>query len=235
MLAWLLERRIAATLTAGGLFLLCEEETDAADDAPAEDVDRAAHTPLAGAALVPRTHAPGLWHLLRAGMGAWPLRWGLRSALRALAMLARQQSAAPPAASPADAELLMVAVAPGMQRRGAGSALLRELLSRWDAASPCSGGDVSGGGGTIVLGTHQERSLPFYERAGFAVTVLVAMGNTSSKDGEDASCCWVMQRAGQAAAAPEGRAMHLHEAAAVMGSAEDLAGKLAIYMFTASQ
>jgi GNAT superfamily N-acetyltransferase len=154
----------------------------------------------------------GLWHLLRAGMAAWPLRWGLRSALRALAMLSRQQSAAPPAASPADAELLMVTVAPGMQRRGAGSALLRELLSRWDVASLRSGDVGKGGcGGAVVLGTHQERSLPFYERAGFAVTARVAMVNASSKDGEDASCCWVMQRDCQAAA-PEGRAMQLHEA-----------------------
>ncbi len=193
-LTWLFERRVAATLAAGGLFLLCEEAScdDAADDNNDGCRGMGCAAPLAGAALVRRTHAPGLWRLLRAGMGAWPLRWGWRSALRALAMqrhaaatLAQQQR--PEAAAPlADAELLMVAVAPGMQRRGAGSALLRELLSRWD--------DDGCGGGAVVLGTHHARSLLFYERAGFAVTAHITAG-------ERAGCCWVMRRDGPFATA----------------------------------
>ena len=135
-LTWFFERRVLLLLRARCPYLVAEEAA-------------APHRLVAAGAVVPTAQKPGLLDMLAVGLLEWPFRWGLPSLLRALAWADH----VPPEAA---ASLAMVAVRPDAQGRGAGTALLSELLRR------C-------GGGPVALSTQRERNLAFYGRAGFVV------------------------------------------------------------------
>jgi ribosomal protein S18 acetylase RimI-like enzyme len=140
-------------------------------------------TPLAAAALVPNGRKPGAAAFVRAGVLTWPFRYGLASLRRALAL----DGDIPEAPAADGATLMHVAVRPGSQGRGAGSALVRELLARWDAA----------GGGGVSVNTQRAINLPFYARFGFVVVAERRM----EPSGADAYTSWDLRREAAAARA----------------------------------
>jgi ribosomal protein S18 acetylase RimI-like enzyme len=187
-LTWLFEKRVRLVLGAGGPYLICVQE------------DEGAGTVLAAGGIVPHARKAGAWAMLREGILAWPFLWGMPSLLRALTIndLTPPHGVAVAALSPprppAVAALFMVAVAPEAQGRGQGSALLAALLAKWDAAD----------GGSLELGTQRAQNLPFYQRAGFALTAEWDGGGYTN---------WTMRR--EAVVAP---AAHAATAAATQAS-----------------
>ena len=152
-LKWMFERRVALLHGAGGPFLVA---TDGGDGRV-----------LAAAGIVKHSRKAGLAEMLQAGLLEWPFRWGLPSLLRALTLdngiLEGADGGGHDGADvkgDTEGELSMVAVAPGAQGRGVGSALMKELLARWDAQR----------GGALTLGTQRRVNVTFYERLGFVVT-----------------------------------------------------------------
>ena len=142
-LTWLFHRRVALLLASRARYVVAADARTGAL--------------LGGAAIVPRASKAGLWDMLRVGLLEWPFRFGLPSLVRALQKDALPPD--PPGAVPFAGLVSTVAVAPEAQGRGVGSALMRELLQRWDGA----------GGGALVLDTQRDRNVPFYQRLGFVV------------------------------------------------------------------
>jgi ribosomal protein S18 acetylase RimI-like enzyme len=172
-LLWLFHRRVALLLSSKAHYLVAVDE----------------HTGvlLGGAAILPRASKAGLWDMLRVGLLEWPFRFGLPSLLRGLARDTLPPD--PPGAVPFEGLVSTVAVSPEAQGRGVGSALLRALLARWDAA----------GGGALALDTQRERNVPFYERQGFRVTHTLTNVGAHGVEYTD----WKMRReAAQPAAVP---------------------------------
>jgi GNAT superfamily N-acetyltransferase len=176
-LTWLFEKRVRLVLGAGGPYLMCVQEGTG--------------TVLAAGGIVPHARKAGAWAMLREGILAWPFLLGMPSLLRALSIndLTPPHGVAVAALSPplppAVAALSMVAVAPEAQGRGQGSALLAALLAKWDACD----------GGSLELGTQRAQNVPFYQRAGFALTAEWDGGGYTN---------WTMRR--EAVAAPAAHA-----------------------------
>ncbi len=98
------------------------------------------------------------WRMLRAGMFSAPLQldW---ATLRRLAQIQEHMTRLHRLHAPAGHWYLsQIGVEPSEQAKGWGSALLRPLLERFDAAR-C----------WLYLDTTQEAALPFYQRLGFFV------------------------------------------------------------------
>jgi ribosomal protein S18 acetylase RimI-like enzyme len=172
-LLWLFHRRVALLLSAKAHYLVAVDE----------------HTGLllGGAAIVPRARAKAsVFDMIRVGLLEWPFRFGLPSLLRALSRNTLPPD--PPGAAPFEGLVSTVAVAPEAQGRGIGSALLRALLARWDAA----------GGGALALDTQRERNVPFYERHGFRVTQTLTPVGAHGVEYSD----WKMRREAVPPAAP---------------------------------
>ena len=169
-LLWLFRRRIALLFASRALYVVAADERTGAL--------------LAGAAIVPRGSKAGLWDMLRVGLLEWPFRFGLPSLVRALQKDSLPED--PPGAVPFEGLVSTVAVSPEAQGRGVGSAVMRELLRRWDAA----------GGGALVLDTQRDRNVPFYGRLGFVVKQTVTATGAHGAEYLD----WKMRR--EAAAQP---------------------------------
>ncbi|MEW6433149.1 MAG: GNAT family N-acetyltransferase [Myxococcota bacterium] len=123
-------------------------------------VDVAGDGPRAVALWAPVTRAwrEPLGRLVRSGLAATPFVLGL-GAVRRLAALGRVTGALHAALAPVPHDyLLQLAVAPGEQGRGLGSALLREGLERSSRA-----------GRAVWLETTNPANVAFYERHGFEV------------------------------------------------------------------
>ena len=141
-LTWLCERVMRFVELSGG-------RVDVAGDGP-----RA----VALWAPVERAWREPLGRLFRAGLIATPFVLGL-GAVRRLAALGRLTSELHATCAPVPHDyLLQLAVAPGEQGRGLGSALLREGLERSARA-----------GRAVWLETTNPRNVPYYERHGFEV------------------------------------------------------------------
>ena len=173
-LLWLFHRRIALLFRSRALYLVAADERTGAL--------------LAGAAIVPRGSKARRWDMLAVGLLEWPFRFGLPSLVRALQKDTLPED--PPGAVPFQGLVSTVAVAPEAQGRGVGSAVMRELLRRWDAA----------GGGPLVLDTQRDRNVPFYQRLGFRVTQTVTATGAHGAEYLD----WKMRREAAAAQTPAG-------------------------------
>jgi ribosomal protein S18 acetylase RimI-like enzyme len=96
--------------------------------------------------------------MLRTGVAALPIRFGLGGFRRFVKLVALSEAARRVAMPEPHWSLLTLGVDPARQRAGVGGALVRHGTARADAAGvPC------------FLETMNEANLPFYRRAGFRV------------------------------------------------------------------
>jgi ribosomal protein S18 acetylase RimI-like enzyme len=120
---------------------------------------------------------------VRAGLLAWPFRFGFSSLGRATSLGAAMTAASLAVNGRCDFELMMVATAVDQQGRGLGSRMLREALA-WlrNSSSPATAI-------TVGLATQNLRTCEFYARVGgFAVT-----GERSFLDGDERFQSWTMK------------------------------------------
>ncbi len=169
---WLFARRVRAYAAQGNTFLVAR--------------DSASGTLCGAVGIAAPTKRPGLWAMIKHGMGVWACTWGVGSLIRALqldaqlskGLVARDDDPTP---SSPPWELLMMAVDPAWQGKGIGAMLLGRILSV-----------VPENSSRIVLTTQDERAQAMYTKAGFKLDeeVLVHVGKApfrtwimSSKNG----------------------------------------------------
>ena len=156
-LRWLFDARVRMLLASAGItYLVAKEE---GEDALGKVVG--------GVAYVPTASKPGFLSMMQHGLLLWPFLWGFDSLFRVLEIDAEMgQRSGYGGLPPWDASVALMAVLPGAQGRGIGTALMTALLERVDEAHHTNTGRTI----AVGLDTQKEKNLAFYGRFGFVET-----------------------------------------------------------------
>ena len=161
-LLWFFERRLSMLHACGATFLVAKDESG---------------NVIGGVGAVLATRKPSWWDKVVHGMLLWPFMWGFDTLHRAMELdelLEYEEDA-----KICYVRVVMMAIAPSHQGKGAGKVLFGALLEHLDGAGEDVVGGAGGGGEeggerharrVIGLDTQSQGNTIFYSKFGFVVT-----------------------------------------------------------------